>query len=117
MAPVSILLVMCVLVIALTECRQLVIVSAYPKRDNFSFIELVCVYDSELSNVSQSGVIGARFQLNGTDIEEEIDAVETVDNGTSTVHFLMTQEKEGFFTCSLNRSLSNNSVGLAGKVL
>ena len=64
--------------------------------------------------MSQSGVIGASFQLNGTDIEEEIDSVETVADANSTVRFLLTQENEGFFTCSLNGLLSNNSIALAG---
>ena len=90
MAPASILLVTCVLVIALTECSELVIDSTYPKKDNFSFIELVCTYDSELP---MSGVIGARFQWNGTDVEKEIDSVETVTDANSTVHFLLTKNE------------------------
>ena len=105
------------LVFGLLASGELEIVSTYPDSHNFSYIELVCVDDSEPSNVSQSGVIGASFQLNGTDIEEEIDSVETVadaNSTNSTIRFLLTQEKEGFFTCSLNGSSSNNSIGLAG---
>ena len=56
---------------------------------------------------------GARFELNGTDTGDE-EIMETLDNGT--VRLLLTQEKEGFFTCSNNGSVSNNSIGLAGKV-
>ena len=113
MGPASIVLVLCALAVAITESRELVaiVVSTYPESDNFSYIELVCVYDSELYNESQSG---ASFQLNGTDIEKEIDTVEAVTDANRTVRFLLTQEKEGFFTCSLNGSHSNNSIGLAG---
>ena len=77
--------------------------------DNFSSIQLSCVYD--MSSGPQSEGIGAKFKLNGTDIKEEIDEVEDI-NGT--VHFVLTPEKEGFFTCSLNGSLSINTIGLAG---
>jgi hypothetical protein len=114
MAPVHIVVVMCALVVAIIESRELVLVSTYPDSDNFSYIELVCVYGSGQSNVTQSVVIGASFQLNGTDIEEEIDSVETLNN---TVRFLLTQEKEGFFTCLLNGLRSSNFIVLAGIIL
>ena len=114
MALSKIVLVMCTLLLDISESRELVVVSTYPDSGNFSYIELVCGYNNELYNVSQSGVIGATFQLNGTDINEEIDSVETVTDANSTVLFLLTQEKEGFFTCSRNGSLSINSIGLAG---
>lgn len=64
--------------------------------------------------MSQSEVIGANFQLNGTDIEEEIDSVENLADINGTVRFILTQETEGFFTCSLDEN-ATNSVGLAGK--
>ena len=65
------------------------------------------------SSQSSSVVSGARFQLNGTDIEEDDEIVENLDNGT--ILLLLTQEKEGFFTCSHNNiSISANSIGLAG---
>ena len=65
------------------------------------------------SSQSSSVVSGARFQLNGTDIEEDDEIVENLDNGT--ILLLLTQEKEGFFTCSHNNiSISTNSIGLAG---
>ena len=113
MTVVSVVLGICCLAVTITESKELVIFSTYPESDNFSYIELVCAYDSD--NDTQSGVIGASFLLNGTDIEEEIDSVETVTDANSTIHFLLAQDKEGFFTCSLNGLLSNNSVGLAGE--
>ena len=117
MASVVMLVIsICSLAVAISESRELVVVSTYPHSDNFSYIELVCTYESELYNESQSGVVGASFQLNGTDIEEEIDSVETLTDANSTVRFLLTQQNEGFFTCSQNGSLSINSVGLAGKI-
>ena len=54
----------------------------------------------------------ARFQLNGTDIEEDDKIAVTLSNGSLLL--LLTQEKEGFFTCSYNMSTSANSIGLAG---
>ena len=93
----------------MAESGEVVILATYPDSDNFSSIQLNCVYD--MSSGPQSEGIGTKFQLNGTDIKEEIDEVEDF-NGT--VHFVLTPEKEGFFTCSLNGSLSINSIGLAG---
>ena len=115
MALVSILLLvtsvlaLAPLVVAESGDLEVVILATYPDSDNFSSIQLSCVYD--MSSGPQSEGIGAKFQLNGTDIKEEIDEVEDI-NGT--VHFVLTPEKEGFFTCSLNGSLSINSIGLAG---
>ena len=112
MALVRALIVTSVLVLAplvVAESGEVVILATYPDSDNFSSIQLSCVYD--MSSGPQSEGIGAKFQLNGTDIKEEIDEVEDI-NGT--VHFVLTPEKEGFFTCSLNGSLSINSIGLAG---
>ena len=108
-------LIICALtVVTLSESekRELKIVSSYPKSENLSYIELICVYESV---VLKSEVIEAQFQLNGTDIKEEIDEVKTLAGANNTIHFLLTQDKEGFFTCSLNESVSNNSIGLAGK--
>ena len=112
MALVRALLVTSVLVLAplvVAESGEVVILATYPDSDNFSSIQLSCVYD--MSSGPQSEGIGAKFKLNGTDIKEEIDEVEDI-NGT--VHFVLTPEKEGFFTCSLNGSLSINTIGLAG---
>ena len=109
----GILLVTCVLVLstpsASAESGQLILRHAYPENNtNFSYIELTCLYESpEL----QSLAVGADFQLNGTDIEEELNVI---DIGNATIRFILTPEKEGFFTCSLNGSLSNNPIGLAG---
>ena len=99
----------CLAPLVVTESGEVVILATYPDSDNFSSIQLSCVYD--MSSGPQSEGIGAKFQLNGTDIKEEIDEVTDI-NGT--VHFVLTPEKEGFFTCSLNGSLSINSIGLAG---
>ena len=112
MALFSVLLVTSVLVLAplvMAESGEVIILATYPDSDNFSSIQLSCVYD--VSSGPQSEGIGAKFQLNGTDIKEEIDEVE---NFNGTVHFVLAPEKEGFFTCSLNGSLSVNSIGLAG---
>ena len=94
------------------DSGEVVILATYPDSDNFSSIQLSCVYD--MSSGPQSEGIGAKFQLNGTDIKEEIDEVEDFTDINGTVQFVLTQEKEGFFTCSLNGSLSINSIGLAG---
>ena len=99
----------CLAPLVVTGSGEVVILATYPDSDNFSSIQLSCVYD--MSSGPQSEGIGVKFQLNGTDIKEEIDEVEDF-NGT--VHFVLTPEKEGFFTCSLNGSLSINSIGLAG---
>ena len=115
MAVVRALLVTSVLALAplvVAESGEVVILATYPDSDNFSSIRLSCVYD--MSSGPQSEGIGAKFQLNGTDIKEEIDEVEDFTDINGTVHFVLTQEKEGFFTCSLNGSLSINSIGLAG---
>ena len=108
----GILLVTCVLVLsppsASAESRQLVLRHDYPENNNFSYIELTCLYEDPESH---SLAVGADFQLNGTDIEEELNVT---DIGNGTIRFILTPKKEGFFTCSLNGSLSNNSIGLAG---
>ena len=93
-----------------TGSGQLTILHSYPEPSNFSYVELACV-------VTDSGrcclvATGATFQLNGTDLGEE-EIVETLENGT--VRLLLAQKKEGFFTCVQNRSVSSNSIGLAGK--
>ena len=114
----SFLLVLCVLLVSVgAESGQLTILHSYPEPGNFSYVELVCVVNdsSQLVNDSSqtpSVVSGVRFQLNGTDIEEDDEIVENLDNGTARL--LLTQEKEGFFTCSYNESMSTNSIGLAG---
>ena len=93
---------------AAAESRRLVLRHAYPENNNFSYIELTGLYENpEL----QSLVVGADFQLNGTDIEEELNVT---DIGNGTIRFILAPEMEGFFTCSLNGTLSNNSIGLAG---
>ena len=109
----GILLVTCVLVhsapSSLAECRHLVLLHAYPDNNtNFSYTELSCLCENP---ASQSLAVEAHFQLNGADIEEEPSVTDIRDG---TIHFILTPEKEGFFTCSLNGSLSNNSIGLAG---
>ena len=93
-----------------TVDHQQLILHSYPEPGNFSYVELVCVVND--SSQSSSVVSEARFQLNGTDIEEDDEIVATLGNGT--ILLLLTQEKEGFFTCSHNMSTSANSVGLAG---
>ena len=98
--------------LVVAESGEVVVLAIYPDSDNFSSIQLSCVYD--MSSGHQSEGIGAKFQLNGTDIKEEIDEVEDFSDINGTVHFVLTPEKEGFFTCSLNGSLSINSIGLAG---
>ena len=75
--------------------------SRYPVQDNYSYVELQCQ-----DNSSQTALLGANFQLNGTDI-----AVNIAD---TKLFFNLKQENEGFFTCSLNGALSVNTIGLAG---
>ena len=94
--------------LTLTESRLLLINYMYPNSNNYSQIELHCVYHDD----NMTAAVGAGFQLNGTDIREVIDEVEVIsDNG---LLFNLTQEQEGFVTCSLNGSLSNNTLGFAG---
>ena len=119
MAARTFLLVLCVLLVSVgAESGQLTILHSYPEPGNFNYVELVCVANdsSQLvndSSQSSSVVSEARFQLNGTDIEEDDEIVENLDNGT--IQLLLTQQKEGFFTCSHNNmSTSANSIGLAG---
>ena len=89
--------------------RELSILHSYPEPGNYSYVELVCLVIDSFP--SPSVVIGATFELNGTDIRDK--GIVQTDNGT--VQLLLTQEMEGFFTCSQNGSVSNNSVGLAGE--
>ena len=110
----GILLAVCVLVLstpsASTQSGQLVLHYGYPVNNtNFSYIALICIYEDPESNTF---IEGADYQLNGTDIEEELNVTNGEDG---TLRFILTTEKEGFFTCSLNGSLSNNSIGFAGE--
>lgn len=116
MSLVGILLITSVVALASDPLAmtRLEIVASHPDSDNFSYIELSCVYGMSGIVHSQSQVIGAKFLLNGTDIKEEIDEVRDFSDSNGTVQFILTQEKEGFFTCSLNGYLSKNSIGLAG---
>ena len=104
----TLLFCLCLLMLEMvgTESRQLIIDHSYPEPGNFSNVQLECKLND--SGLSPSVVTGARFLLNGTDIKMN----ETLDNGA--VRLLLTHEKEGFYTCSQNGSVSNNSVGLAG---
>ena len=86
---------------------QLVLLHFYPETGNFSYVELVCVVSA--SGHSPTVVTEAKFQLNRTDY---IGQEESLDNGV--IKLLLTQETEGYFTCSWNKSVSSNSVGLAG---
>ena len=110
----AILLVTCLLVLsppsASTKSGQLVLRHAYPENTNFSYIELACLYEDAESHIL---AVRAAFQLNGTDLDKE-EELNVTDIGNGTIRFILTQEREGFFTCSLNESLSNNSIGLAG---
>ena len=98
---------------ALAESGHLVLLHAYPDNNtNFSKIELTCLCENP---ASQSLAVGAHFQLNGADIEEGRSVTDIRDG---TIHFILTPCRKGrlnFFTYSLNGSLSNNSIGLAGK--
>ena len=108
MAAGTFLLVLCVLLVSVgAESEQLTILHSYPEPGNFSYVALFCFtyYDWFL-------VREARFQLNGTDIGENDEIVENLND--ISIQLLLTQEKEGFFTCSYNESVSINSIGLAG---
>ena len=108
-APKSLVILTLLLGLVGTESSQLTLLHSYPEPGNFSYVELVCVASGP--SPPSAVTAGAQFQLNGTHIREE-EIVQTIDNGT--VRLLLTQEYEGFFTCSLNGSVSSNSVGLAG---
>ena len=100
------------LLMCMYSLRPLTILHHYPESGNYSYVKLTCLnHHHPLSGLSPSVVSGARFQLNGTFIGEE-EMVLNMDNGA--VLLLLTQEKEGFFTCSHIRSVSSNSIGLAG---
>ena len=89
--------------LALTESDLVVLInSSYPVQGSYSYIELQC-----LDNSSQTPLPGASFQLNGTDIAENVKETELV--------FTLKQEDEGFFSCSYSGSVSINTIGLAGK--
>ena len=99
MAPYGLITVLCASVVVLTEANQTLLIQYnYPLAGNFSYIEFQCV-----DNSSQTAVLGASFQLNGTTIAE---------NSKQT----LTQENEGFFTCSLDGLPSPNTIGLAGEI-
>lgn len=81
------------------------------------YVELTCEYYVKLYIVYQSKIIGAKFQLNGTDINEAIDECEDWPDNNGTVSFLLTEEREGKFTCSYNGLFSKNTVTLPGIIL
>ena len=114
MGLADILLVMCVLVLsapsASVESGQLILRHAYPENGtNLSYVELTCLNENtELHSLA----VGATFELNGTDIEGELNITDSEDG---SIRFILTPEDEGFFTCSRNGSVSNNAIGLAGK--
>ena len=82
--------------------QQLTILHSYPEPDNFSYVELVCVTSDSSQLVQSSSVVsGARFQFNGTDIERDDEIVVTLSHHGYLL-LLLTQEKEGFLTCSHN---------------
>ena len=82
---------------------QLKIVHHYPLDGNFSYITLTCL-DGALP------VQGAEFQLNTTTIER---VVHVSDYGNGTISFVLTQNREGEFTCSRSGTVSNE-ISLAG---
>ena len=103
MAPFSLIIALCASVVVLTEANQTLLIQYnYPlAKKNFSYIEFQCV-----DNSSQTAVLGASFQLNGTTIVE--------NSQQSEIFFTLTQENEGFFICSLDGLSSTNAVGFAG---
>ena len=101
---------------ASAQSGELVLLNNYNYNDNgtvtnYSDIELICIIEDLQSN-NWHFPDGPDFQLNGTDIEKEINV--TNNKHINLVNFTLTPEKEGFFTCSPNGSLSNTSIGLAG---
>ena len=67
--------------------QQLSILHFYLEAGIFNYVELVCVVVSESSSVV---IAGATFQVSGTDIEENDEIVQNMDNGTAQL--LLTQE-------------------------
>ena len=102
MAVFGVALAVCTIALApLALTQSVTLRSSYPVANNYSFVELKC-----LDSIYQTPERGASFQRNGTTI------VEDVADGTTFI--TLTQETEGFFTCSLAGSVSNK-IGLAGK--
>ena len=102
MAVFGVALAVCAIALApLVLTQSVTLRSSYPVANNYSFVELKC-----LDSIYQTPERGASFQRNGTTI------VEDVADGTTFI--TLTQETEGFFTCSLAGSVSNK-IGLAGK--
>ena len=88
---------------ALTDLGNVVQISyGYLVRNSYSSIRLQC-----LDNSSLVALPGPSFQLNGTDIRQNVDDTD----------YLLTlmQSNEGFFTCSWNGVISYNTIGFAGK--
>ena len=85
----------------------------YSTFTNYSDIQLVCIIEDLQSN-NWCLPDGPDFQLNGIDIEKEINVTYNDIDDCIFANFYLTPEKEGFFTCSYNGSLSYNSIGLAG---
>ena len=98
------LLALCLIPSMFSDSPQVLINSDYPQKGNYNYIELLCV-----DTTSKTTVAGAKFQFNGSDIEKH--------NGNDEVLFVsLSQENEGFFTCSLNGSISANKLGFAGSI-
>ena len=86
-----------------SSLAQLMITHAYPSADNFSYVTLTCRDGPKLVN-------GAQFQLNAS----SIDNVYTYTNdGSGAISIVLTQEKEGEFSCSYDDRLSD-TIALAG---
>ena len=85
------------------ELAQLMIIHAYPLADNFSCVTLTCRDGPKVVN-------GAQFQLNASRFDN---VYSYTTDGSGAISIVLTQEKEGEFSCSYDDPLSD-TVALAG---
>lgn len=76
----------------------------YPETGNFGYVNLTC-------RIGRSPAVNAEFRWNNA--SALIDVMEDVEPGEGTMAFVLTQEKEGEFSCVADGK-SSNTVLLTG---